>query len=823
MRPIRLEVEGFATFRSRTVLDFGELDLVAFVGPTGAGKSTIIDALTFALYGSVARYDDIKAVAPVIHQLSNEAKVRFDFELAGRHYAAVRVVRRRGTRARSRNATTGAATTEGRGDRAAAGASTKEARLERFAGTGLEETESEILAGNVRELDAAVLDLIGLDFSQFTRTVVLPQGDFARFLTDKPGDRQKLLRSLLDLEIYARMGSAAREAAKVAANQADALESELARQEPIDEDGLAELAAAVAALDEVAAEVAGHLDELAVIDETLGPIRDRVVEADREREVLNTVAVPDDLERSDEALSEADEAIAIATDEVASARAGRDEIQAAVSAIGDRSRLAAVLARFDRRDEADGDRFEANERLATLGEELADADAAVTAAGARLDRARAAQSAARRSADAAIWVAQLAEGEPCPVCLQTVTEIPDHPHASDAAEIDAEVAAAESAMADASALHSKLAGTIEATEARVAELTATIAALDAQLGGEDRSRLAGQRDRLIQLDEQATAASGTLRAAEERLAALAESRRKLAAVLDRWSVDFTEQRDAVSHLKPPPLERRSLTADWTTLASWATERRHQLAAEREELAGRGKELARRRADLLAALAEVVKPFGLDAEPSGLVAAVAVARSEAEGRLAAARERRADQQRLRNRIEELSADREINSALGRHLAAGGFEGWLLNEALDDIVARATGWLRQLSGGAYSLAVANREFAVVDHNNADERRDVRTLSGGETFLTSLSLALALADSIAELAPVDAPRLESMFLDEGFGTLDAATLDVVAGAIEDLASTGRMIGIVTHVRDLAERMPARFEVAKTPTGSTVELVEV
>ncbi|MEM7274655.1 MAG: SbcC/MukB-like Walker B domain-containing protein, partial [Actinomycetota bacterium] len=99
--------------------------------------------------------------------------------------------------------------------------------------------------------------------------------------------------------------------------------------------------------------------------------------------------------------------------------------------------------------------------------------------------------------------------------------------------------------------------------------------------------------------------------------------------------------------------------------------------------------------------------------------------------------------------------------------------------------------------------------------------RTLSGGETFLASLALALALADSIAELAPVDAPRLDSMFLDEGFGTLDPGTLDVVAGAIEELASTGRMIGIVTHVGDLAERMPARFEVSKGPTGSSVELV--
>lgn len=819
MRPVRLEVEGFATFRSRTVLDFDDLDLVAFVGPTGAGKSTIIDALTFALYGSVARYDDTKAVAPVIHQLSNEAKVRFDFELAGQRYVAVRVVRRRGTRSRSADATAGSAGTDERGDRAAAGATTKEARLERV----VEGHESEILAGNVRELDAAVGELIGLDFSQFTRTVVLPQGDFARFLTDKPGDRQKLLRSLLDLEIYARMGSAAREAAKVAANQADALGSELARQDVIDDEKLAELAAGVSALDELKTTTVADLDELAAIDEALGPIRDRVVEVDQAGELLSAVIVPEELGRSDDALNEADEALVAATAEVTAARTERDELQAALTAIGDRSRLLADLGRFERRDEAISDVAEAKQRLATLTDELAGADASMAAARSDVDEAGAALSTARRSADAALWVAHLAKGEPCPVCLQTVAELPDHGHDRDAAELQSAVTRAEAALAEATERRTSVAGTVQATEVRIVELEQLIGQMDAELDGADRAALVRHRERLAELDEKAAEALSSLRKAEEKLDRLSEQRRRLAAVVDRWSNDFGAQRDAVSHLQPPPVERVSLTVDWTTLASWAGERRAQLVAERNELAEHGKDLARQRAELLQRLVEAVEPFGLDADPAGLVAAVAVATSEAEGRLAAARERRDDQERLRNRIDELSADREINGALGRHLAASGFEGWLLNEALDNIVARATGWLRDLSGGAYSLVVAQRDFAVIDHHNADERRDVRTLSGGETFLTSLSLALALADSIAELAPVDAPKLESMFLDEGFGTLDGATLDVVAGAIEDLASTGRMIGIVTHVRDLAERMPARFEVAKTPTGSTVELIEV
>ena len=152
MRPVRLEISGFSAFAESVVVDFADVELAAFVGPTGSGKSSVIDAMTFALYGAAARYDQ-RAVAPVINQLSTEAKVRFDFQLSGTTYTAVRVVRRTRT-----------------------GATTKEARLE---------AGGEVLAGDERALSAAVVDLLGLDFDKFNKTVVLPQGRFAEFLHDK--------------------------------------------------------------------------------------------------------------------------------------------------------------------------------------------------------------------------------------------------------------------------------------------------------------------------------------------------------------------------------------------------------------------------------------------------------------------------------------------------------------------------------------------------------------------------------------------------------------------------------------------------------------
>ena len=195
MRPRRLELEGFGAFRDPCTIDFSDIELVALVGATGSGKSTIIDAITFALYGSVARYDDKGAVAPVINQTSTRARVRLDFEVGAQQLTAVRLVQR-----------------------TPRGATTKEARLERG---------DEVIAADARSMSTEVTRLLGLDVDQFNRTVVLPQGRFADFLHDQPRDRQKTLRQLLGLEMYQRIGSAARQRAATVHSQVDALRPDL--------------------------------------------------------------------------------------------------------------------------------------------------------------------------------------------------------------------------------------------------------------------------------------------------------------------------------------------------------------------------------------------------------------------------------------------------------------------------------------------------------------------------------------------------------------------------------------------------------------------
>ncbi|MCS7172803.1 MAG: hypothetical protein N0A24_05270 [Armatimonadetes bacterium] len=112
-----------------------------------------------------------------------------------------------------------------------------------------------------------------------------------------------------------------------------------------------------------------------------------------------------------------------------------------------------------------------------------------------------------------------------------------------------------------------------------------------------------------------------------------------------------------------------------------------------------------------------------------------------------------------------------------------------------------------------------FAVVDHDNAGERRSADTLSGGETFLASLSLALELSEQVQRSS--GAVALHSLFIDEGFGTLDPETLDHVACAIEALQTGGRMVGIITHLQELSARLPTRVVVEKRPEGSRIRVV--
>jgi exonuclease SbcC len=180
--------------------------------------------------------------------------------------------------------------------------------------------------------------------------------------------------------------------------------------------------------------------------------------------------------------------------------------------------------------------------------------------------------------------------------------------------------------------------------------------------------------------------------------------------------------------------------------------------------------------------------------------------------------------LAEEVARCKEEEQVAKMLGNLLKSNGFEAWLCAEALESLVTEASEILMQLSGGQYELhRDARNDLVVLDHNDAGTTRPVNTLSGGETFQASLAMALALSHQVVGLSG-GKRDLNSMFLDEGFGTLDEATLDTVAATLERLASeTDRMVGIVTHVPALAERVPVQFNVTRDGASSRLRRVEV
>ncbi len=775
MRPRRLELEGFTAFREPTEIDFDGVDLFALTGPTGSGKSSIIDAMVFALYGAVPRHGR-RDVAPVISTGRLEMKVRLDFEVAGRIHTVVRVVRR---------------TSRG-------GANTDEARLE---------SGGHVLAGTAAEVTERVTDLLGLDFDQFTKSVVLPQGEFARFLHDKPSARQDLLVSLLDLGIYEEVAKAARSRQAEAEGRAAEVRSRLGDLADVDPGAVAAAETRVEELTALLAEIEAGAPKLAELEERGREAAGRVRELEARRDALAALSAPEDLDELGSRLADARQAVAAATGRLAEAEQAVAAAEEQLEGLPDRSRLERWLA-------AAQERKEAAERRAGLEEELRRAEADLAAAVAAEQAAEEALVAARDADLASHLRRSLGPGEECPVCGQVVAEVPPASPSGDLAAAEQRLSAAREERVAAEADRSRVATSLEEVDGRIARLDASLTDRPDDLEGlvarvaEAETALAAARNARDEARRELDAATGALEKAEE--------------AAKRLTTDLIAARDTVASLAPPAIDPDDPAAGWHRLLCWrdetAPEVTSRLAAARAEV----EELRRSYVEAEAALAVRCREAGL--EPAGqLRDAVVEALTDARGirdRLAADLERK---QAWERSLEDLEVQAAVAKTLARHLSAAGFERWLLDEALRVLADGANQRLAQLAEGRYSLAVtSNLAFEVVDHQAADERRSVRSLSGGETFLVSLALALSLADHISAMAVSGAGRLDSIFLDEGFGTLDAETLETVASVISEIGAGGKMVGLVTHVRDLAHQLPVRFEVRSGPTTATVERVE-
>ena len=154
----------------------------------------------------------------------------------------------------------------------------------------------------------------------------------------------------------------------------------------------------------------------------------------------------------------------------------------------------------------------------------------------------------------------------------------------------------------------------------------------------------------------------------------------------------------------------------------------------------------------------------------------------------------------------------------------FQRWVLGKYLDIVLVAASERLRAMSRERYELhrqreasdfrTVSGLELAVAD-SWSNRSRPAITLSGGESFLAALSLALGLAETVE--AQSGGVRLETIFVDEGFGALDPGALDLAMDALVQLQDAGRLVGVISHVPELQQVIKARLEVNGGPEGSS------
>ena len=785
MRPIRIRAEGFSAYRSAVELDLEGVEFFSLTGATGSGKSSLVDAMIFALFGRVPRLGG-NAVAPAISAGAVRARVAVDFEVDGAVYTAVRMAER---------------TKSG-------GATVKEARLQKG---------DKVLADGADDVTREIEDLLNLRYDDFTRTVVLPQGEFARFLTSPKAERQALLRSLLGLDIYSTVRSLAKTRESVAEDRAQVARRQTEAIDLADERTMKESQHRLEALNVIAATVVDDEKALTQLDSESEVAHNLVGRIDESLKRLAEIRPPDRIEELDQLVVAARESLEDAETVYDKVRKTTRELEATIAESPSIDEIKGVRKSWARHREIE-------ERLAKQDSDevrkgLGNAESVLETALDHLDKTRGRLTSARMTHAAHALTVTLEVGEPCPVCDQVVGSVPtlSAPTEVSAREEEEELATravktARSVLKEANAAVTQMETSLSELKSQLADLTAEIKEAPSL---HDLQRLeAVVLERTVELDscrKELEACEKARREARFKLEDLAESVRRVAK-------DLTAAQLGVANLEPPVPESDDVLVQWKELLVWRDETsgvlRDQMPVAKADVSQIETRAKARRDDLVARLEGLsvspIAPFAVQVASEVALAGQKVADMEKAQR---------DSELLTRTIEESSSEAEVALGLANHLKANGFERWLMVGAIAELVDGANGLLAQLSDGGYSLhSDESGTFSIIDHRNADETRNVSTLSGGETFLVSLALALSLAET---LAAAGGANLDTIILDEGFGALDDESLDTVATVLEELAGKGLVVGVITHVKELASRASVRFEVTRDPSGAKVAKV--
>lgn len=921
MRPLKLTMSAFGPYAGKVTIDLeklGDRGLYLITGDTGAGKTTIFDAITFALYGEPSGSSrDAGMLRSKYAEPSTPTFVEMDFLCRDKLYR----VRRNPEYSRPK----------GRGE----GFTVQKADAE------LQYPDGRPPVTKTRDVTQAVRDLIGLDRSQFCQIAMIAQGDFLRLLLAKTEERSKIFREIFNTQPYQVFQERVKAESAALKQQTEegersllqylrgivwapedpqAQELEQLRQSSalVSPEDAAGLISQVIERDTEARETAQkRLAEaearLEVVSRQLGQVEAREKAL---AEMVRRKAALSELEPKRNALESAWQAaqarspeqealavrIAALTGELA-AYAERDALMERYQKLlAEQKVLQQNLSKVRAIMEDHGKRLSgAKEELSSLSgldvrrtelgsrkRELLSGKEALNGLSAALKNCeklealldvaqkrylQAADQSSRQKEEllrmerafldeqAGILAGTLREGCPCPVCgavshPKPASPAPGAPSRQQMEAARSETASAEKLTADLSQKAGVCRGQAETARRTTEEqLRQLLGEMPENPHEAVAMRLKEVENALKQLDEELSSIEKQLQrrqvlekaipeeeARQEKrardiqegekqaasLAAAADGTAKEAAKASQ-NLSFPDRKTAEGEIRRLQGEKTALEAalkkaqaDFEGCSKMVEEHKAAIAALEKQVSG-GKEY--QRDSLLRLRQEILAEK--DATRKILDAAALRLNANTSARNALLQQGAA----LAELEKRWSWVRALADTVGGRVAGKDrvlLETFVQMHYFDRITARANVRLLTMTGGQYELErrkeAENRqsqsglELDVVDHYNGT-RRSVRTLSGGESFKASLSLALGLADEIQSAA--GGIRLDTMFVDEGFGSLDEESLNQAINALSGLTEGRRLVGIISHVSELKTRIDKQILVKKEKSGgSRVEL---
>lgn len=874
MRPLKLTMSAFGPYAGCAKVDFTPMHgLFLITGDTGAGKTTIFDGISFALYGTASGGSERRESSQFrshFASVKTETFVELEFEHLGKEYA----IRRNPTYVR-----------EGY-------------KTPRMHDAEMTCRETGQIWTGAREVTAAVAELLGLDEKQFRQTMMIAQGDFLRILHARSDERERIFEEIFGTQLYDRLSRTVSQHWKEARDRKsaavqhcaqlfDAMRLDKARLEdaavlelkdaPDRAEDAVERLAALCALDgRTLKEAQVELTQLEglrreaqetcdtgrMVNDGVGQLRQ--TEAMLQQEVAQGIEIAKvseewkAAERARQVVRAEEELQRIRTEGEARARdlenSQKRLEQAKQACAAAQETMSGALSQWEKlpemklRAESLRRSADALERLAALNGKVSQIAQRHLQARATADEARAAYSAAFDAfmgSQAGVLASRLEDGKPCPVCGATEHPLPCPmlPEAATEEDVRAAQQRFEALDADARALSERcltgetrlkeLRTSIEADLGRVVETASAKAECEAVRG--ECGALCAKMERVEReyrrVEAQSRQAQDALAAAQSSVETLsgqcAALRANWIAARDACAKQMTEQGFAdeaayrAARRTDAEISRmQSRVENHARAVETLTERRDGLrerwgGASEVDLAAAERRLLERSAAYNAQL-DCTQKLSTRCEVNG----------------AALKRLRAAATTLARVREEFDLyDRLYRTLTGQVVGKERitFETYILQYYFRRVVAAANDRLTRMSAGRFWLNCQEepnkrnvKSGLGLDVYDAytNRRRDVKTLSGGESFLASLSLALGFADVVQ--ASSGGVRLDTMFIDEGFGSLDEESLMRALTALTKLTEGDRMVGLISHVAQLRERIDQQIVVISTSNGSRIAEIE-